>query len=195
MYRAFGTVAIHKMSNRRTDNERVCVIAVFNLALNKAAWQHGTTFGGVAARAVDGNPNPNFGGGSCSHTTVHTYPTWGVDLQVTAKVGEVEIMRRDLVNHGMCLDKCVYQMISVLWFIHGLADDVYQQRLCVVKKSGVPMMTSSNGNIFRVTGPLWRESTGHRWIPLTLASDEELWCFLWFVSEQAVKQTIETSVI
>ena len=27
------------------------------------------------------------------------------------------------------------------------------------------MMTSSNGNIFRVTGPLWGESTGHRWIP------------------------------
>ena len=26
-------------------------------------------------------------------------------------------------------------------------------------------MTSSNGNISRVTGPLWGESTGHRWIP------------------------------
>ena len=27
------------------------------------------------------------------------------------------------------------------------------------------MMTSSNGNIFRVTGPLCGEFTGHRWIP------------------------------
>ena len=26
-------------------------------------------------------------------------------------------------------------------------------------------MTSSNGNIFRVTGPLYGEFTGHRWIP------------------------------
>ena len=26
-------------------------------------------------------------------------------------------------------------------------------------------MASSNGNIFRVTGPLWGEFTGHRWIP------------------------------
>ena len=26
-------------------------------------------------------------------------------------------------------------------------------------------MTSSNINFFRVTGPLWGESTGHRWIP------------------------------
>ena len=41
------------------------------------------------------------------------------------------------------------------------------------------MMTSSNGNIFRVTGPLCGEFTGHRWIPLTMASNAELWCFLW----------------
>ena len=31
------------------------------------------------------------------------------------------------------------------------------------------MMTSSNGNVFRVTGPLCGEFTGHRWIPLTKA--------------------------
>ena len=29
----------------------------------------------------------------------------------------------------------------------------------------LPMMTSSNGNIFRITGPLCREFTSHRWIP------------------------------
>ena len=40
------------------------------------------------------------------------------------------------------------------------------------------MMTSSNGNIFRVTGHLYGEFIGHRWIPLTKASDAELWCFL-----------------
>ena len=33
--------------------------------------------------------------------------------------------------------------------------------------------------IFRVTGPLWGESTGYRWIPLTMSSDAELRCFLW----------------
>ena len=41
------------------------------------------------------------------------------------------------------------------------------------------MMTSSNGNIFRVTGSLCGEFTGHRWIPLTKASDAELWWLLW----------------
>ena len=39
------------------------------------------------------------------------------------------------------------------------------------------MMTSSNRNIFRVTGPLCEEFTCHRWILLTKASDAELWCF------------------
>ena len=46
------------------------------------------------------------------------------------------------------------------------------------------MMTSSNGNIFRITGPLCGEFTGHRWIPITKASDVELWCFLWSSPEQ-----------
>ena len=40
-------------------------------------------------------------------------------------------------------------------------------------------MTSSNGNIFRVTSPLCVEFTGHRWFPLTKANDAEVWCFLW----------------
>ena len=44
--------------------------------------------------------------------------------------------------------------------------------------SSTYMMTSSNGNNFRVTGPLCREFTVYRWIPLTKASDAELWYFL-----------------
>ena len=43
--------------------------------------------------------------------------------------------------------------------------------------SKIFMRTSSNGNIFRVIGPLCGEFTGHRWIPLTKAFDAELWCF------------------
>ena len=39
------------------------------------------------------------------------------------------------------------------------------------------MMTSSNGNIFRVTGHLCGEFPGPRWIPRTKASDAELWSF------------------
>ena len=57
------------------------------------------------------------------------------------------------------------------------------------------MMTSSNGNIFRGTGLLWGKFIGHRWIPLTKASDAGLWCFLWSAPEHTVGQTIETPVI
>ena len=45
------------------------------------------------------------------------------------------------------------------------------------------MMTSSKGNIFRVTGLLCGEFTGPRWIPRTKASDAGLWCFLWSAPE------------
>ena len=57
------------------------------------------------------------------------------------------------------------------------------------------MMTSSNGNIFRVTGPLCGEFTSHQWIPLTKASDAELWCFLWSSPEQTIEWITETLVI
>ena len=46
------------------------------------------------------------------------------------------------------------------------------------KEDQVSMMTSSNGNIFRVTGTLCGEFTGHRWIPITKASDAERWYFV-----------------
>ena len=45
------------------------------------------------------------------------------------------------------------------------------------------IMTSSNGNIFRVTGHLCGEFTGPRRIPCTKASDAELGCFLWSAPE------------
>ena len=57
------------------------------------------------------------------------------------------------------------------------------------------MMTSSDGNIIRATGPLWGEFTGHRRIPLSKASGAELGHFLWSVTEQTIKLAIETTVI
>ena len=55
---------------------------------------------------------------------------------------------------------------------NGLRNVLYLEQPCLFT------MTSSNGNIFRVTGLLWGESTGHWWIPITKASDAELWYFL-----------------
>ena len=59
----------------------------------------------------------------------------------------------------------------------------------------INMMTSSSGNIFRITGLWWGESTGARWIPLGKASDAELWYIFWSAPEQTVEQTIEMPVI
>ena len=66
---------------------------------------------------------------------------------------------------------------------------------CLLMYDEDRMMTSSNGNIFRVTGPLWGEFTGDRWIPLKKASDAELWSFLWSMPEKTTEQRIETPVI
>ena len=49
------------------------------------------------------------------------------------------------------------------------------------------MMTSSTGNIFRATGPLWGEFTGHRWIPLTKPVTRIFDIFFWFTPEQTIE--------
>ena len=61
----------------------------------------------------------------------------------------------------------------------------------------IHMLTSSNGLIFRVTGPLCGEFTGHRWILVTKASDAELWCFFYLrlskhLSKQSRRRWFET---
>ena len=49
-------------------------------------------------------------------------------------------------------------------------------------------MTSLKGNIFRITVTLCGVFTGDRWIPLTEASDAELWLmFLWCMPEQTIE--------
>ena len=53
------------------------------------------------------------------------------------------------------------------------------------------MITSWNGNVFRVHGLLWGESTCQRWIPLTKDQQCRIWCFLWCQP----KQTFDLPVI
>ena len=50
-------------------------------------------------------------------------------------------------------------------------------------------------DLFRVTGPLCGEFTGHRWIPLTKASDTDLWFLFDLCLKKTIEQTIETPVI
>ena len=86
---------------------------------------------------------------------------------------------RPLLGRGMwCL------MWSSIWLIFCLS---YSNYLCNIlqywTRYNSTMMTSSNGNIFRVTGHLCGEFTDQRWIPHTKASDAELRYFLASTSE------------
>ena len=64
-------------------------------------------------------------------------------------------------------------------FLPWLDKLIYTHHFCMDTLPCVDssMITSSNGNIFRVTGHLFGEFTGPRWSPHTKASDVELWCF------------------
>ena len=82
----------------------------------------------------------------------------------------------------------IYKHLDTLK-INVVSNSLKQHCQCLKKttqKLWTPIMTSSNGNISRLTGPLCGEFTSHRWIPLTKASDAERWCFLWSVPEQTV---------
>ena len=77
------------------------------------------------------------------------------------------------------------------YYIDGLVQDcsIYS---AIATKILAPklkiMMTSSNGNLFRVIGHLCGEITGLRWIPISKASDAELWCFLWSVPDKRLSK-------
>ena len=79
--------------------------------------------------------------------------------------------------------KCYWVTSSALHVRHR----VLVQCICLNDQQVYDMTTSSNGNIFRVTGPLCGDFPGQRWIPLTKASDTELWCFLWSPPGQTVE--------
>ena len=58
---------------------------------------------------------------------------------------------------------CAHGLILIACLV--LSRSTWSNDLC--SSWSLHMMTSSNGNIFRVTGPLCGDFTGDRWIPLT----------------------------
>ena len=69
---------------------------------------------------------------------------------------------------------------SINLMIHGLAESILKMASVDIELPELHtthIMTSSNGNIFCVTGPLSGEFTGYRWIPRTKASDASLLMF------------------
>ena len=96
------------------------------------------------------------------------------------------VVRVDAAKHCTGSRELSKELIITLGFCKQVRTDPEVEAFTV---------TLSNGNIFHVTGPLWGESTGHWWIPLTKTSDAKLWCFLWSEPEQTVAQTFGMPVI
>ena len=113
--------------------------------------------------------------------------SWRLELLFT-----VRLFSSPTIPYGQVLLKFID--IQSLFFIPTVQKQIYiedhqfKSSLGFRKRSKpLHMMTSSNGNIFRVTGPLCREFTGRRWIPRKKANDAELWCFLWSAPEYTVE--------
>ena len=91
------------------------------------------------------------------------------------------------VNSFECLND--HQITRFVAVFENSRNSAKYQFLCHRSWISPCMMTPSNGNIFRVTGPLCGEFTGevtgplcgeltgHRWNAFTKVSDAELWCF------------------
>jgi len=63
-------------------------------AMGRTARQSSTTSRGVAERAIDGNEDTNYGGGSCTHTGGEDNPWWEVNLGRRHKIEAVWIANR-----------------------------------------------------------------------------------------------------
>ena len=83
----------------------------------------------------------------------------------------------------ICCIKSSLQIHMKSYWLEIFVYDIHVTLLSLAPLCQSAMMTSSNGNIFRVTGHLCGEFTGPRWIPHTKASDAELWCLLWSAPE------------
>ena len=127
-------------------------------------------------------------------------------INVLEIYGKVDAIRQVKCQPGLrCYVSCLHlvsvavwwdRLWCVIWSFVLCIDMSCRESLCGrhLDTCRFIMMTSSNGNIFRVTG-LWGESTGDWWIALTKDSRAGLWCFPWSVPEKKVAQIIETPVI
>ena len=67
------------------------------------------------------------------------------------------------IHHAPLGTTCVESMLNVCW----LSNQTVNKDCAVVNYNESTMMTSWNENVFRVTGHLCGEFSGHRWFPRT----------------------------
>jgi len=80
-----------------------------NVALGKETSQSSEGWGGAPGRAVDGNTNGDWGGGSCTHTQNGETEWWQVDLGASTPVATVNLYHRT----NCCQDRLGGAVVTV----------------------------------------------------------------------------------
>ena len=99
------------------------------------------------------------------HSYQHPHPLF-IIMHLGSKSawnGNQYILKESISNHIMFATK----VSDIFWHTPIIRQSVNHKKENLLNNSQTAenLMTSSNGNIFRVTGPLCGEFTGHRWIP------------------------------
>ena len=133
---------------------------------------------------------------SVSLAIVQGIHRWPVNSPHKVPVARKMFPFDDVIMHVTIQHVCQFVLGSYHWF--SRQNNIYfyetwtvrSQILCDMDSSlwGLGQISEVHWKhddviIFRVTGHLCGEFTGHRWIPRTKATDTELSCFLWSVPE------------
>jgi len=83
-----------------------------NIALGKTATQSSIEYGGAASRAVDGDTNGAWSGGSVTHTEAGSGSWWQVDLNGQYSIGDINIWNRTDTNPISRLSNYTVQILD-----------------------------------------------------------------------------------
>jgi len=119
-----GTLATASISNVSLSTGTSSSVPTGNLALNKPASQSSTYSTAEAERAVDGNTNGKWSGGSVTHTQGNSAgSSWEVDLQATYPIEDINIYNR---TDGCCVFRLGNFTVKVL---NSSGSTVWQQTI------------------------------------------------------------------
>ena len=103
--------------------------------------------------------------------SLHVMSDWIFMNNITA------VRQKKIIEYNSATDVFRYKRIVIQW-VHCEIFIAWTP-LLTAPNILLLLMTSSNVNIFHVTGHLCGEFNGHRWIPRSKASDADVWCFPW----------------
>jgi hypothetical protein len=135
-----------------------------NLARTGVATQSSTGFGGVASRGIDGNTNPNYGGGSITHTNGEAGGWWEVDLGAAYVLSRIVLWNRS--------DCCAHRLTNFRVTVFDAArspvaaSDHFTDRTFPVSLSyAIELPEATRGRYVRIS-KLGPDQNGEYWLSL-----------------------------